>query len=89
MLTFAVAEQSVDLGGTTLQFDVDKADTSIVRLNLVNADGSVWALAFKRNGALLSKEEKVEPKPKGGDVNSDPTRSKPGVQPPTIGPRCA
>lgn len=31
----------------------------------------------------------VEPKPKGGDVNSEPTRSKVGVEPLTIGPRCA
>lgn len=31
----------------------------------------------------------VEPKPKGGSVNSDTTRSKVGVQPPTIGPRVA
>ena len=31
----------------------------------------------------------VEPKPKGGSVNSEPTRSKVGVQAPTIGPRVA
>ena len=30
-----------------------------------------------------------EPMPKGGAVNSDPTRSKVGEQAPTIGPRCA
>lgn len=31
----------------------------------------------------------VEPKPRGPSVSSDATRSKPGVQPPTIGPRVA
>jgi hypothetical protein len=31
----------------------------------------------------------VEPKPKGGSVNADVTRSKPGVMPPVIGPRAA
>lgn len=31
----------------------------------------------------------VEPHPKGGSVNSEPTRSKVGVQAPTIGPRVA
>jgi len=31
----------------------------------------------------------VEPHPKGGSVNAGPTRSKPGVQAPTIGPRVA
>jgi hypothetical protein len=31
----------------------------------------------------------VEPKPKGGSVNAEPTRSKVGVQAPTIGPRVA
>lgn len=31
----------------------------------------------------------VEPKPRGGSVNAEPTRSKPGVQPPVIGPRVA
>lgn len=29
------------------------------------------------------------PAPKGGSVNAEPTRSKPGEQPPTIGPRAA
>lgn len=31
----------------------------------------------------------VEPKPKGPSVNADTTRSKVGVQAPTIGPRVA
>lgn len=31
----------------------------------------------------------VEPHPKGPSVSSDTTRSKPGVMPPTIGPRVA
>jgi hypothetical protein len=31
----------------------------------------------------------VEPKPKGGSVNAEPTRSNPGVMPPVIGPRAA
>lgn len=31
----------------------------------------------------------VEPKPKGASVNAEPTRSKVGVQAPTIGPRAA
>ena len=31
----------------------------------------------------------VEPHPKGGSVNAEPTRSKVGVQAPVIGPRAA
>ncbi len=31
----------------------------------------------------------VEPKPKGGSVNAEPTRSQVGTMPPTIGPRAA
>ncbi len=30
-----------------------------------------------------------EPKPKGGSVNDEPTRTKVGEEPPTIGPRSA
>lgn len=42
-----------------------------------------------QKGMRNSSPSAVEPKPKGGSVNSDVTRSKPGVQPPTIGPRVA
>lgn len=31
----------------------------------------------------------VEPKPKGGSVNAEPTRTKVGAKAPTIGPRVA
>ncbi len=42
-----------------------------------------------QKGMSDSSPSAVEPKPQGGSVNSEPTRSQPGVQPPTIGPRCA
>lgn len=45
--------------------------------------------SIHQKGMSNSSPSAVEPKPKGGSVNSEPTRSKPGVQPPTIGPRVA
>ncbi len=42
-----------------------------------------------QKGMSNSSPSAVEPKPKGGSVNSDVTRSKPGVMPPVIGPRVA
>lgn len=42
-----------------------------------------------QRGMRTSSPSAVEPHPKGGKVNSEPTRSKVGVQAPTIGPRAA
>lgn len=36
-----------------------------------------------------AKDGDASMKPKGGSVNDEPTRKEVGVQPPTIGPRCA
>lgn len=45
--------------------------------------------SIHQSGMTNKSPSAVEPMPKGGSVNSEPTRSKPGVEPPTIGPRCA
>ena len=45
--------------------------------------------SIHQKGMKNSSPSAVEPKPKGASVNSDATRSKVGVQPPTIGPRVA
>lgn len=45
--------------------------------------------SIHQKGMSNSAPSAVEPHPKGGSVNSEPTRSKPGVQPSTIGPRVA
>ncbi len=42
-----------------------------------------------QKGMSNSSPSAVEPKPKGGSVRDNPTRSAVGVQPPTIGPRVA
>lgn len=42
-----------------------------------------------QKGMSNSSPSAVEPHPKGPSVNSDVTRSQPGVMPPTIGPRAA
>ncbi len=42
-----------------------------------------------QSGMTNSSPSAVEPKPQGGSVNSDATRSKPAEQPATIGPRTA
>ena len=45
--------------------------------------------SIHQKGMSNSSPSAVEPKPKGGSVNAEPTRSKTGVQAPTIGPRAA
>ena len=42
-----------------------------------------------QKGMSNSSPSAVEPKPKGGSVQDNPTRSDVGVQAPTIGPRAA
>lgn len=41
------------------------------------------------SGLKTQSPSAVEPKPSGGSVNSEPTRSSPAEQPPTLGPRSA
>jgi len=45
--------------------------------------------SIHQKGMRNSSPSAVEPKPKGGSVNSEPTRSKVGQHAPTIGPRAA
>jgi len=52
------------------------------------ADSKVKDIGL-HDGMSNSSPSAVEPKPKGGDVNSNPTRSSVGEKAPTIGPRCA
>lgn len=44
---------------------------------------------LRQKGMTNRSPSAVEPKPKGPSVNSEATRSKVGVQAPTIGPRAA
>lgn len=41
------------------------------------------------SGLVTRSPSAVEPKPTGGSVNSEVTRSSPAEQPPTLGPRSA
>lgn len=52
------------------------------------ADSKVKSVGL-HDGLSNHSPSAVEDKPKGGSVNSEPTRSKVGEQAPTIGPRCA
>lgn len=55
MLTFSVAEQTVQVGEQSLTFGVDPHDTSLVSLKIDD-----WVVMFKRNGDLISCLEETD-----------------------------
>jgi hypothetical protein len=51
--------------------------------------GGEHETTLRQSGMTTKSPSAVEKKPEGGSVNSEPTRSSPAEQPPTLGPRSA
>lgn len=79
MAAWSIEEQAISVQDvpnlTTLNMRIESGDTSIMRLELMQADGGGWLLRFNRNGAFINAQKVEPPATEGGATEEEGTRS--------------